>query len=152
MQKAEGNMVEDINNAVIYPANVARLKLDWTFTSGAAIVAQPVFVDGVIYIASHDRHIYALSARTGSPLWKYATAKSINCAPAVVDEVVYIGSHDHKLYALDTATGRELWSYTTGGPIISSPTANDGLIVVGSNDQSIYAFRLFHAPFETKSC
>ena len=42
---------------VIYPANVARLRRAWTYTTGDAIESSPVVVGGVVYIGSRDQQL-----------------------------------------------------------------------------------------------
>ena len=47
--------------------------------------------NGVVYVGSHDSHVYALNASTGAGLWRFATGVVCN-SPAVADGVVYVGS------------------------------------------------------------
>ena len=52
--------------------------------------------NGVVYVGSGDRNVYALNASTGAKLWSYSTAELVDSSPAVANGVVYVGSYDHK--------------------------------------------------------
>ena len=82
--------------------------------------------DGIVYVGSNDRNVYALEAATGKLVWKYATGDPVVSSPAVADGIVYIGSEDGKVYALGAATGKLVWKYATGGQVWSSPAVADG--------------------------
>jgi len=75
----------------------------WTATTGATIFSSPAVANGVVYIGSYDRKLYAFKATgcgqpTCSPLWTTTTASMIISSLAVADGVVYVGSY-HNLYA-----------------------------------------------------
>ena len=53
--------------------------------------SSPAVANGVVYVGSYDRHVYALNAGTGALLWKYQTGGS---SPAVANGVVYVGWED----------------------------------------------------------
>ncbi|MFC8175996.1 PQQ-binding-like beta-propeller repeat protein [Streptomyces sp. NPDC057325] len=119
----------------------------WTHITDGAVRTSPAVVDGVVYIGSGDKKVYALDAATGTPRWIHTTGSSlwarfgdwIISSPAVVDGTVYIGSGDKRVYALDAATGTPRWTYTTGGWIHSSPAVVDGTVYIGSDDKKVYA-------------
>jgi outer membrane protein assembly factor BamB len=80
-------------------SNVASTKLDWTATTGAAVVSSPAVVNGVVYVGSIDGNVYALNATSGATLWTGTTGGGVDSSPAVANGVVYIGSNDDKVYA-----------------------------------------------------
>ena len=120
--------------------NVSGLGVAWTATTGGGVSSSPAVVNGVVYVGSEDRHVYAFSAANGQFLWRSPTGAVIGSSPAVVNGVVYIGSYDGKLYAFDAATGALRWSAATGGLIHSSPAVVNGVVYVGSQDFKLYAF------------
>jgi outer membrane protein assembly factor BamB len=84
----------------------------WTGATGGIIgVSSPAVANGVVYVGSFDKKLYAFSAggttgcsgpvtdRTCSPLWTGTTGALIDSSPAVANGVVYVGSGDGKLYA-----------------------------------------------------
>ncbi len=115
-------------------------KVKWTYQTKGAISATPALGSGgTVYIASHDKNVYAIS-KTGSLLWKFPTGGSITSSPAVANGLVYVGSSDHTLYALNATTGALAWSQTTNGPITSSPAVDKNNVYIGSQDGKLYAF------------
>jgi outer membrane protein assembly factor BamB len=62
--------------------------------------------DGLVYIGSRDRNVYALDKMTGEQRWSFATQGPVDdSSPVVTGGLVYIGSLDHRVYALDAARG-----------------------------------------------
>ena len=124
---------------VLSPSTVGNLNLRWKYTAGDAIVSSPAVVNGVVYVGSFDRNVYALNATTGAILWTYTTGGEVWSSPAVVNGVVYIGSTDNNVYALDARTGARLWQYPTGFYVYSAPAVVDGVVYIGSGDKNLYA-------------
>jgi len=106
--------------------------IKWSHDTDGQIWGSPVVADGVLYVPSYDRHLYALDATTGDEIWRYRTGAIMDGTPAVSGGIVYFGSFDETLYAVDAHTGRERWSYDAGGIVRSSPTVDDGTLYVGS--------------------
>ncbi|OEJ36541.1 hypothetical protein BGK72_38255 [Streptomyces agglomeratus] len=120
----------------------------WTQTTGGAVCSSPAVVDGIVYIGSNDKNMYALDAATGTPRWTHTTGSIRRyllsgswaaSSPAVVDGTVYIGSNGKNVYALDAATGTPRWTHTTGSVVQSSPAVVDGTVYIGSSDKKVYA-------------
>jgi serine/threonine-protein kinase len=61
----------------------------WSFTTNGAVVSSPAVVDGVVYVGSGDKNLYALNASTGTKIWNYTIGGVLYGGPAVVDGVVY---------------------------------------------------------------
>lgn len=52
-------------------------ELIWTFKTGGSIHSSPVIQDGIIYIGSGDKKLYALDKSTGKKLWYYKSKGAI---------------------------------------------------------------------------
>lgn len=81
--------------------------------------AQPVVLNGTLYIGGMDGRVYARNATTGQPLWNYATGGPIRHSLAATLALVISGSYDGYTYALSTSNGALVWKTFTG----SSATA-----------------------------
>ena len=81
-------------------ANGARL---WQYRTGAPVASTPAVVDGVLYVGSGDRHLYAINSVTGVVLWNLPTDGLVITSPAVADGLVYVGSADGTVYAAGVA-------------------------------------------------
>ncbi len=105
-------------------ANVSQLKQIWSFKlKGKArrnvggygtLAANPIVVNGVVYMQNLRCDVYALSLATGRLIWEYVVNKPELSGPgpngvAVVDGVVY-GLTPTAAFALNAATGQKIWS------------------------------------------
>lgn len=109
--------------SILSPSNASRLTRLWSFKTGAGIAAQPIIVNGTVYIGSWDGYEYALDAVTGALKWKtYLGITDARCIPEITgvtssatvqNGVVYVGGGDSYWYALDANTGAVLWKVFT---------------------------------------
>src|SRR5262249_16377623 len=67
------------------PANISRLVQAWAYPTMGIISTSPVVANGIVYVGSWDRSLYALDARSGKQLWSFATGGGISSSPAVVN-------------------------------------------------------------------
>jgi alcohol dehydrogenase (cytochrome c) len=133
--------------------NVSQLKGEWmTHLDGSATAAkysaeaQPIVHDGVIYVATGEDDVFAVSAETGDVLWKYEgkldqSISTVCCGwlsrgVGLGDGKVFLGRLDGKLVALDQRTGEVVWStqverWQNGYSITSAPLYVDGMVITG---------------------
>jgi outer membrane protein assembly factor BamB len=124
-----GNLANTRNavGSAISSSNVSSLKQVWSFKltgKGASTVghygslaANPVVVDGVVYIQDLECNVYALNLATGALEWKYAVDQPEKSGPgpngvAVVGTVVY-GLAPTWAFALNAKTGAQIWTNRT---------------------------------------
>jgi quinohemoprotein ethanol dehydrogenase len=133
--------------------NVAGMKAMWhiSLDSGKELrhnnQAQPLVHDGVIYIASGQGDVFAISVDGGKVLWEYRSGLKeseafvcclwANRGVALGDGKVFVGRVDAMLLALDQRTGKVLWQTPTGDPklgysLTAAPLYYDGKVIVGS--------------------
>ncbi len=142
---------------VLDPGTVSDLEEAWHGTTGGAVESSPAVANGVVYVGSDDRKLYAFPASCGTsnatctPLWHGTTGGAVRSSPAVVNGVVYVASNDGNLYAFPASCGTgnatcsPLWHGTTGSVVsgfafTSSPVVANGVVYVGSYDHNLYAF------------
>ena len=108
--------------------------------------AQPIYFDGVLYVATPANDVFAIDVDTGQFLWTYTA----NLPPAIAtvccgwtnrgvaigNGKVYAGQLDGKLVALDQRTGEVVWSiqaerWEEGFTITTAPLYYDGLVITG---------------------
>lgn len=127
-----GNLYFGSNLGNIYSIT-PRGKFRWSYSTQGAIRGQPLIDgDGVLYLGSFDRHMYAIDIETGSSLWLFNTGFSVASSPAIdKDGNIYFGCHDRNVYCL-YPDGVLKWSLETQGPIsVSSPTlTEDGFLYI----------------------
>jgi eukaryotic-like serine/threonine-protein kinase len=136
----------------------------WKFQTHGAVLSSPAVYNGVVYVGSDDRHLYALDAATGAEKWHFVTkGGGVNSSPAVSADAVYFLSVDGSFYALDRTSGKQLWKFDTEGErrfeakglhgvtphqqiiadpwdfFLSSPALYNGAVYFGCGDGNIYA-------------
>ena len=136
--------------------NVARLGLAWIaeMDDPMGLAAEPLVVDGVIYVSAPRSIVRAVNAADGKILWTfdphvrldYSTVDSsiarVNRGVAVWEGKVYVGTADGRLMAIDAAKGTQLWSVAMDDPahegISGAPRVAAGKVFIGhtgSDDQ-----------------
>ena len=119
--------------AQVDTANVAQLKVAWTYHTGdgpGEIQATPIIVDGVLYTTTPALAVVALHADKGTLLWRF-DPRTTHHAPRtdlthVNRGVVYWASGrdrrilytaGRRLYALNARTGRPIASFGDSGSV-----------------------------------
>ena len=118
----------------ITPANVARLKIAWTYDTREAIdhfrrdprfEATPVYDDGKLYVSTPGGFVVALDAETGREIWKTDLrvprdrnySDFANRGVTLGGDTIFIGTPDARLIAIDRATGKLKPSFAREGTI-----------------------------------
>jgi PQQ-dependent dehydrogenase (methanol/ethanol family) len=137
----------------INSSNAGKLGVAWTMQEGpqlSGFEADPVVVNGVMYLTTNTDQVRALNAATGRLIWEYTPKVNFYQAIAaggggvpsnrgveVAQNKVYMLTFDDQLIALQAATGEKLWTtkvsdaklgYSESAP----PTYWNGLLLVGS--------------------
>jgi alcohol dehydrogenase (cytochrome c) len=114
----------DAVGSVISASNVASLREAWSFhltgTAAAgvhgagALAANPVVVDGTVYLQDLDANVYAIALATGKLRWEHPVNVPEATGPgpdgvAVSGGVVY-GDTPTSVFALNGSTGAVIWS------------------------------------------
>jgi outer membrane protein assembly factor BamB len=133
------------STAAVGPSN---LTLAWKFAAGGSVISSPTVVDGVVYVGSQDKNVYAIGALSGHLIWKYTTGGSIEDSPAVANGKVYVESDNGYVYCLNAQTGSLNWKtfidsnlpFTYANLLLtSSPVVSNGMVYIGSLDDYLYA-------------
>jgi quinohemoprotein ethanol dehydrogenase len=131
--------------------NSKNLGLAWFYDLDTAHRGQestPLVIDGVMYVTSAWSKVFALDAKTGTPLWVFdpkvpgqaavnACCDTVNRGVAAWKGRVYLGTLDGRLIALDAATGKPAWEVATvpaGGryTITGAPRVVKGMVLIGN--------------------
>jgi quinohemoprotein ethanol dehydrogenase len=136
--------------------NVAQLGVAWIteMDDPMGLAAEPLVVDGVIYVSAPRSIVRAVNAADGKILWTYdphirldystvdSSIARVNRGVAVWEGKVYVGTADGRLMAIDAAKGTQLWSVTMDDPahdgISGAPRVAAGKVFIGhtgSDDQ-----------------
>ncbi len=134
--------------------NVAKLGLAWSINldNPMGLTAEPLVIDGVVYLSAPRSLVYAIDAVSGRLLWKFdpktrldygqdgSETARISRGVAVWTGRVYVGTGDCRLIALSAATGRRLWEAPVCDPtetgITGAPRVADGKVFIGYEAES----------------
>jgi outer membrane protein assembly factor BamB len=108
----------------------------WTFKTKDSIESAPIVVGDTVYVASMDKHLYAVDFKTGQEKWKLKLG-SFKASPAFKNGRLVIGDLEGKVYCVDT-TGKLLWTFETQGEIHGSANFYENDIIIGSHDSTLY--------------
>ncbi len=144
-----------VNMDQISRSNVANLTPAWIFHTGVfnpdtSFEAQPIVVNGVMYITSPHDHVFALDAATGALKWTYnptdmpplsnlsISSGQCNRGAAAGSGKVFVARLDANLIAIDGASGQEAWRATVdrwqdGFTETMAPLYVNGMVIVGTS-------------------
>lgn len=109
----------------------------WQFRTGDAIEGAPAVAGGRVFVASLDKHLYALALDSGKLLWKTRLGP-MKSSPAVQEGRVYIGDLDGQFYCLDAITGKVLWKFAADGEIHAAANFYRDRVLFGAHDSRLY--------------
>lgn len=97
-------------------------------------------VDNIVYVPAYDNALYALDAKTASPIWvreNLGGSKKVS----VADGVLYAPTSMGYVYALDAKTGKELWHFELDQGVPSDVIVTSKHIIFASSSEYLYAVR-----------
>lgn len=75
--------------------------VQWTVTTEHGVWSKPLLVDGTLYFASLDHHLYAVDAQTGAEKWQpLDLGGAITGTPLYANDKLYIGSFARKIFEI----------------------------------------------------
>lgn len=107
----------------------------------------PAVSGDLLAVGTLDGHVYAVSAKDGSPRWEAELKSEVLTAPIIEGDLVIVRTSDGRIYGLDTKSGDRRWVYDEGtvpllslrgnGPLLSA----NGVVFFGSDDGKLVALR-----------
>jgi len=132
----------------ITPANVARLRPVWIFSSNdlKPHESAPLVNNGVMFVTTPTNQVIAIDVKSGNLLWRYKRPRpagnivpnDTNRGVALFEDKVYYAAAEAVLIALNAKTGKEVWSTTVADNkaayyITLAPLVADGKVMVGAS-------------------
>jgi len=103
--------------------------------------AQMAIHEGVIYVGSEDRKLYAFNGEDGRVLWTYNTRGAVG-HPFYYEGQVLVGSSDGYIHAVDARAGTLVWRVLTRGAVRSQPLVRQGMVFAATDDGEIQTVRI----------
>jgi outer membrane protein assembly factor BamB len=98
---------------------------------------RPVLDQGIIYAASTDGTVKALSAEKGKSLWKKSLDVSLSGGVGVYEDALFVGSSEGFVLRLDASSGEVLWSTQLRGEVLAPPQGNGKVVVAQTYDSNV---------------
>ena len=149
----------------ITPANVAKLRPVWVFSTGEARVheAAPIVNNGAMFVTTPNGQVIAIDATSGNLLWRYRRPRpsgalvphETNRGVALYGDKVFYAAGEAVLVALDAKTGREVWTTSVADNksayyITLAPLVAGGKVMVGASGGE-FGIRGFVAAFDLET-
>lgn len=99
---------------------------------------QPALKDDVLYVASSNGKVQALSMEGGSLLWEQTFDDEITAAVAIGKSNGYFATSNGEMVAFTLTDGKELWRTNVKAEVISLPTVKRGLVAAQTIDGHLY--------------
>ena len=109
----------------------------------AAVHADPLVVEDMVYVGSLDGGVHALGLDGGEVAWRYQCEDAIEGEVSYAQGRLFVIDAKEVLYALDAQTGKLLWRYQRPVPEFftvkgaSGATVSEGVVYAGFADGSL---------------
>lgn len=121
--------------------NEEQFSMRYRLETEAGIAAQPTYLppdpetggSGIIYAASRDGFVHAISETAGQSLWRFSAAEPILQPAVVIGDSVYVVTQPGGMHCLDARTGAEKWWTTQVAQFIA--VSKDRLYVADKLDR-----------------
>uniref|UniRef100_UPI00398F3746 beta-alanine-activating enzyme isoform X1 n=2 Tax=Pristiophorus japonicus TaxID=55135 RepID=UPI00398F3746 len=117
----------------------------WIFCTGNSVKSSPI-VDpdlGLVFVGSHDQHIYALDILDKACVWKlHCGGGAVFSTPCLnkSPRLLYVATLGESLVAVNPDTGSVVWKRSCGKPLFSSPQCTSQSVYIGCVDGSLQCF------------
>jgi outer membrane protein assembly factor BamB len=99
-----------------------------------------VVTDGKrLYIASRDKHLYALDMKSGRELWRVAADDIMTATPALFGDLVIFAAYDGKVRAVSASNGSSRWTYDAKLAVPGDVVVAGDRVLVGSRSYDLIA-------------
>lgn len=101
----------------------------------------PTLVDGVLYVASSDGEVAAISAADGDRLWRVELERPLSGGVGYHDRSLYLGGADGSVLQLSANDGVVEWEAAVSGEVLAAPAVSDDWVIVQTYDGKLLGFR-----------
>ncbi|MEC7993239.1 MAG: outer membrane protein assembly factor BamB [Pseudomonadota bacterium] len=101
----------------------------------------PTLVDGVLYVASSDGEVAAISAADGGRLWRVELERPLSGGVGYHDRSLYLGGADGSVLQLSADDGVVEWEAAVSGEVLAVPAVSDDWVIVQTYDGKLLGFQ-----------
>jgi outer membrane protein assembly factor BamB len=92
-----------------------------------------------LYIASRDKHLYALDIKSGRQLWRVAADDIMTATPALFGDLVIFADYAGKVRAVSASNGSLRWTYDAKLAVPGDIVIANDRVLVGSRSYDLIA-------------
>lgn len=92
-----------------------------------------------VYLASRDKQLYALDAKTGREAWRVAAGDIMTATPALHGGLVIFAAYDGKVSAVSARDGAPRWTYDAKLAVAGDLTVAGDRVLLGSRSYDLIA-------------
>ncbi|MEC8008544.1 MAG: outer membrane protein assembly factor BamB [Pseudomonadota bacterium] len=123
-----------------------KLKKQWSIKIGDGqgdgfYKITPTLVDGVLYVASSDGEVAAISAADGGRLWRVELERPLSGGVGYHDRSLYLGGADGSVLQLSADDGVVEWEAAVSGEVLAVPAVSDDWVIVQTYDGKLLGFQ-----------
>jgi outer membrane protein assembly factor BamB len=108
----------------------------------AGIGGKPALLDGILYLGSFDKRLYAVDAATGDVRWRSDPADNWFWTEPLIDgDNLYAGNMDGHVYAVDRTSGALRWRVNVEAPVRGRPALAGGVLLAPARDGRLWGLR-----------
>ena len=101
----------------------------------------PTLVDGVLYVASSDGEVAAISAADGDRLWRVELERPLSGGVGYHDRSLYLGGADGSVLQLSADDGFVEWEAAVSGEVLAAPAVSNDWVIVQTYDGKLLGFQ-----------
>ena len=123
-----------------------KLKKKWSTTVGDGqgdgfYKITPILVGGVLYAASSDGEVAAISAADGDRLWRVELERPLSGGVGYHDRSLYLGGADGSVLQLSADDGVVQWEAAVSGEVLAAPAVSKDWVIVQTYDGKLLGFQ-----------
>lgn len=107
--------------------------------TGARVWAEPLLLNGTLYISSLDHTVRAIDPNSKAERWKTDVGGAVAGNPAVISGLMIVPTLNSTVVALDIASGEKRWTMTGDNWFWSQPLATNDVVYVATASGTVYA-------------
>jgi outer membrane protein assembly factor BamB len=133
-----------VQDQQVYATRASDNTILWSFSTDGSVLPSPPMVNGVVYVATDEGHLYALQIVDGTEIWGARVAGNRpTSSPEVANDVVYVATQDGHVSALQAGDGSFIWQtrVRVDGPVTGPPTVAADMISIQTENGTTYTLR-----------
>jgi outer membrane protein assembly factor BamB len=145
---AEGKVIAGLDNGKVVALALGDGQVEWEMTVAVPegrselerlvdIDADPLYLDGVVYVAAYNGRVVAVSMLSGRVLWSRDI--SSYSSMAVSGDIIVVSGSDGTVWGLDRSSGAVMWRQDQlEGRALTAPAVQNGQFAIADDQGFVH--------------